>query len=367
MAMNTELDLLLASYLDEELEPEPRQLVETLLRSDPAVAARFTTLGRVRDLVATLSAPEAFPDVSGEVLAIVFAQRRTTWRNWKFAGSIAAGLAAAALLLFWNFGTGPRKHEIGPNLAKSDTPRPRLVLPLPMNMALAPQAVPLSMQALPIRQNVLKAEVQARDSRLELVSLLKQGEVRLINVIVDDLGPASLKLVDAAIDDTSRVRPKHAKVHVVQGMEIDPAHPGKACVYVLLMDEFEYGRFREQLQARLPDSMSKPVAAPVTALDNLATIGRIEILDRKVPASTLKPPDLLFIARRPHKFEQSKQKILGSQEGEGQPLDLGQAGSLKEKDAPDRLGIAAKPTRTSESSTRAVFVVWVSPRDRTRP
>jgi hypothetical protein len=240
-------------------------------------------------------------------------------------------------------------------------------LPAPPRLLLATRTVPSAPAIGPLRDDVLKAETQTRDIRASLASLLQQGdegEARLVNVVVDDLGPASLGLVDEAIDGTPRVRPKHAKIHVVQGVEIDRKHPGKACVYVLVMDEFEYAGFRRRLDERLPGSTTDPVAAPVHTLASLPSVGRIEIYDTKKPAGTLMPPDIPGngrLALRPSKVEEQRGSIIDPRSGQPQVVEVTPA-KPADPDPKDSVKVANKPG----TPTRSVFLVVVTPRDRSR-
>ena len=224
--MNPEFDLLLTAYLDGELESEPRLRVESAVRGDPSAADRLAVLGRVRDLVAALPAPESCPDVSGEVVARLALRRRSSFRTAKYAAAIFSGLAAAAVLLMLR---APGLSAGRPASARS-RPEAREISACPARRAAADAraatfADPRSTLRSPTRSWRPRSAIATTGPAWK--GLLRQGGVRVVDLLVDEFGPASLGVLDDMVRTTSRIRPDHAKIHVVQGVEVDPSRPGR--------------------------------------------------------------------------------------------------------------------------------------------
>ena len=365
--LNPELDLLLTALLDGELDTEPRLRVESAVRGDPAASDRLAVLTRVRDLVATLP-PERAPDVSGEVVAILAARRRSSFRTLRFAAVVVSGLAAAALLML--IGGPPKQPSGGPAVA--DTPNPIQPRRSPVTPP-RPAIVARPIQQTParptfdtaIREDVLVAEIRQRDNRAGLDGLVRQIDAQVIDVLVDEVGPASLGALDDIVRSTSRFKPNHARVHVVQGIEIDPARPGRACVYVLVMDAHEYAKFRRKLDDRFPESASKPAPIARDSVASLSKVGQVEFFREILPAGTLMDPPLdvspEVAIRSPMRDAGNEQFIPPG----GKPLRPGQPKAKSDlSDKPP--GVAAKLAENAMESSRLVYIVWLSPRDRPR-
>lgn len=361
-----EFDLLLTALLDGELDPEPRLRVESTLRGDPVAADRLAVLTRVRDLVASLPSEQG-PDVSGEVVAILASRRRSSFRTVRFAAAVFTGLAAAALLLL--VGGPPRQPVGGRKMAQGPEPlkpsRSPIVPPRPAIVAGPTRQIPTgpSLDAA-IREDVLVAEIRQREDRAGLDGLLSQTGAQVIDVLVDEVGPASISALDDIVRNTSRFKPDHARVRVVQGIRVDPARPGRACVYVLVMDEHEYAKFRRKLDDRFPKSASQPSSIGRDSLASLAKVGEVEFFRDTLPAGTLTDPptDLApeVAIRSPGRDAGDEQFVTPG----GKTIRPGQPGDRVHV-AQQQLG-AAKPIENAKGPSRRVYVVWVSPRDRPR-
>jgi hypothetical protein len=368
--MNPEFDLLLTAYLDDELGHEPRLLVETALRGDPKVAERLAVLGRVRDLVAALPPPEPVPDLSGEVVAFLQTRRRSSFRAAGYAAAMISGLAAAAILIMLRT---PTHGPVGDRLA-TRLPEVRKALPAPPappRRAIVSRPIPPTLD-MAIREDVLAAEIRERDDRSGLADLLKQDEVRVVDLLVDEVGPASLEALDSVVKSTSRIEHRHARIHVVQGVEIDPSRPGRACAYVLVMDEHEYAKFRKKIDDRFPGSASKPAPMPRDSVASLAKVGRMEFFRDGLPTGTLtRPPAevLSEVASRAPKREGGDEVFITPRGEFVRPRDFpGKGGGLtnvpvapEEKRAPGALAAGPPNERLP-----LVYVLWVSARDRPR-
>lgn len=363
--LNPEFDLLLTALLDDELETEPRRRVESAVRVDPAAADRLAVLTRVRDLVATLP-PVPAPDVSGEVVSILASRRRSAFRTIRFAGAVASTLAAAAFLMMISGPTQPSGRLAVAPASDRIKPRPSPVAPTPPAIVAHPTrptpARPTFDAA--IREDVLTAEIRRRDDRAGLDNLVRQTDAQVIDVLVDEVGPASVGALDDIVRTTSRFRPNHARVQVVQGIEIDPSRPGRACVYVLVMDEHEYAKFRRKLDDRFPESASKPASIARDSVASLSKVGQVEFFRDALPAGTLTDPPADLspeVAIRSPSRDAGEERFIPPG---GRPLRPGQPKSLP--DHSGKLPGVAKPTEKAKESSRLVYVVWLSPRDRPR-
>ncbi|WP_169980606.1 anti-sigma factor family protein [Tautonia rosea] len=96
-------DTLIHAYVDGELDPESRLLVEQAAQADPRVARELGELARLHGLMSNVHRPPDLPDVSGEVVAHI--QRADARRRALQPIASSTILALAALLmvtLFWN-------------------------------------------------------------------------------------------------------------------------------------------------------------------------------------------------------------------------------------------------------------------------
>lgn len=368
LMLNPEFDLLLTALLDGELDPEPRLRVESAVRDDPAASHRLAVLSRVRDLVATLPPPDTTPDVSGEVVALLASRRRSSFRTIRFATAILTGLAAAAVLMLMS--GPPKRPSAGPEMAREPGRiKPRQTPFAPPSPAIVARPIRPTPGRLTldvaIREDVLAAEIRQRDDLAGLDGLVRQTDAQVIEVLVDEVGPASLGALDDIVRTTSRFKPNHARVHVVQGIQIDPARPGRACAYVLVMDEHEYAKFRRKLDDRFPESATQPAPITQDSLASLSKLGQVEFFRDTLPAGTLKnPPTELSpeVAIRSPKRDAGDEQFLTPG---GKPVRPGQP--KPQSNPPDKKAeVAAKPIENAKESSRRVYVVWLSPRDRPR-
>ncbi|WP_152052109.1 anti-sigma factor family protein [Tautonia marina] len=96
-------DSLIHAYVDDELDPESRLLVEQAAEADPRVAHSLSELARLHGLMANVHRPPDLPDVSGAVVARLnqAATRRRALQP--IASSTILALAALLMVtLFWN-------------------------------------------------------------------------------------------------------------------------------------------------------------------------------------------------------------------------------------------------------------------------
>lgn len=362
--MNADREILLAAYLDDELDAEGREAAETLLRTDPSASEFLASQGRVRDLVGGMARPESMPDVSHAVVMALGVRRRTRRAHVVAMASLASSLAAAALLLL----IAPRIQPPARSVPPSEPPKVEKATPI------APRALPIATRPRPastvapsgsaVREEVLAAETRARDERVALKSLMGGGDVRRVDVVVDQLDPSHLNAMDAVVASTQRLHPQFARVRVVQSVEMDPELPGRACVYVLVMDGHEYTQFRQNLDARFDDASPEPVTVPRDAAQAFASLGAIEYVKKGEAAGTLKPPPIdaregAIASRAPKR------------EGIGQAVFDAHGNPIRREGVPASRNAPARPKRPKlpeelEPTVSRVYVVWMTQRERPR-
>jgi hypothetical protein len=188
-----------------------------------------------------------------------------------------------------------------------------------------------------------------------------------MDVVVDELDSPRLDALDALVETTPRMRPPFARLRVVQGVEMDPSRPGRAVVYVMVMDGHEYAQFRRSVGRTFPDAQVGAAAKLPQAEATLAGLGSMDFVRKVDPAGTLTPPPLdplISVARRAQPREGQGEAIVSA---DGKVLHSG--GDLARPPAPARAeistgGLHRPREEADDASIRRVYVVWVSPRDR---
>ena len=364
--MNAEPDpLLLAALFDDELDPESRVLAESAARSSSIATEHLADLARVRDAVAALPPGKPGPDLSAAIVATLRHRQRIV--RWRLAAmtTVAASLAATFLVMVQtgNWGPLPVRPATMPGPRSSSGAKRVPPTPLPVALALAPPSVrPVATVPgvqVAIRPKVLAAEVKLRDDRATLRSLIAEGEAKRVDIVVDDLGPA-LGAVDSIVNESPRLKPQHAKVHLVHS--VDPTRPG-ACVYVLVMDGYEYKQFRRRLDDRFPESAGDPATDPGKVVASLGSVGRIEISSRGQAIASLRPPPdeaKANISSRAPRRDTGREVVIDATGKIVRPAEM-----------PDRRPASTdkgdKRREPAADTTQAVYLVWVTPRERGRP
>src|SRR5215213_6991086 len=75
VTMKPEDEIFLSAYLDGELDPDERSVVESALLSDPSLGERLRQLAAVRDLVANLPRPPARVDLAPAIVGRIGRRR----------------------------------------------------------------------------------------------------------------------------------------------------------------------------------------------------------------------------------------------------------------------------------------------------
>ncbi len=280
--MTLEDETVLSAYLDGELDPSRRLMVEAALLSSPRLAARLQELSRLRDAIRGLSRPAAPPDLAASVLSRIEEAealrrsrglaRRQTLRRLALLAPFSA--AAAALLIMWGQDAlRLREPELPPRPGGEPS---HSVVPAPavaVHEAPAPDAVPTPVAPAEVSVSLLgepdpEAEKLARDEQGRFQEMLGRFDVQRFLLVVDRVDDASLRRVEEAIGLTHRTHPRHAEFRVAQGLALDPEHPGEAVIFAVVLDDTELRRFRRNMEDQFPGSglaEAEPVAPALIA------------------------------------------------------------------------------------------------------
>ncbi len=311
--MNLDDDSILTAFLDGELEPSRHLRVEAALLSSPRLAARLRELTLVRDAVRGLSRPRVPGDLAPAVLSAIeeadalrrrrLASRSLVRRRLLVLAPLSA--VAAALLVAWSL-HGLTQHEtvarLEPDRLGASTAPPELAPPEsgPVAEGAVAEASPtpdvaadaeatapeppvstVAAVAAPDRQR--EAKVQVDQERF--LQILGTMEIQRFLVEVDSLGGENVDRVEEAIVSTPRSYARHARFHVLQGLALDPAHPGEAMVFAVVLDDVELANFRENLGRKFPgaDLAATPIRPGLVA--QLAESEPLEVIEGKPSGS----------------------------------------------------------------------------------
>jgi anti-sigma factor RsiW len=285
---------LLSAYLDGELDASRRLKVESALLAQPRLAERLQELAAIRSLVDGLSRPTVEYDLSPAVLHEIrtdpilrfqAAARALRARPGRLAlascGTIAAGLLVAFAL----------RGSTRPPVARPRAPRANfgpVVTIMPAPRVTAPAAIPLTPVRPPVevvtRPPTVPATALGEADRLaaaeheRLLRLLDRPGVRRWTLPVDRLSTDELVKVEGAIDRTRRHDPVRVKIRIGQDLVIDPGRPNEAVVYLVVLNDTESDRLRENLLAAFPERErveSQDIPSP-TVLTQMAEVRELQ-------------------------------------------------------------------------------------------
>ncbi len=299
--MNLDDESLLSAYLDDELDPARRLGVEAALLTDVQLAERLQQIAAVRTLVARMSRPLAAQDLSVSVVARIetsprFRLQRTlrspnARRRTRLIGTSV--LAASLVLMIASMQERPAETGAEPPRNQDQlalvTPKPTPVETDHQSNADAavtaregtepPSLVSVDVPKSPVPEPAASNR-ESRDRDL-VRSLLDQGKVRRLMIIVDAIKSTELEKVEGALQETGRVDPRRAEIRIAQGIEIDPDRPNEAVVYAVVLADDEYATLRDNLRRHSLDDLPGAELAPPSIVTQLADVG--EIIVRDVP------------------------------------------------------------------------------------
>jgi anti-sigma factor RsiW len=298
-------ETLLSAYLDGELEPDERSLIESALLDDPELARRLRELGAVHDLVAGLPRPVLPVDLAGDVGSRIGPGPVRFWPGLRAGGHVFAvratwGLAAAASVLV-ALGLALR-HEPP---ARQAAPAP---LSRPVETARAPEsesvpavdrapAAPTGPAAPRLARRTSDPGATARKQREaaaanEIRALLDSPQLRRVFIVTDVIGGDSSGRVEELVQRTPRTEARYGRITVSQGIVIDPLHPQKATVFALVLNEQELKLFQKKLEQRFPQQVEEAEADSIV-VGQLAEAGQVAVLEGTPASEVFIPRDVL--------------------------------------------------------------------------
>lgn len=331
--MKLDDETLLTAYLDDELDPPRRLVIEAALLSKPQLAERLQELAAVRSLVDGMARPTVTYDVSGALLDEISSGPSKWIRLRRLAGARMARprvLAAAAVFML----AGTVCVALGIQLAERQaapvknsvvshpqpSPRPQTssdsssVLAHHANSVSVPKAGAdsISDPTSPAVPAVLSDadRKMARDHET-IRRLLDRPGIRRMTVVLDTLDPAQLAKIESAIDRSRPYNSPRAKFRIGQGMAVDPARPNEAVVYLVVIPEGESEDFRRTLESQAPEGAlaedDKPASAELVT--QLADIGQLELIRGKA-AAELSPNPPIDDPKIAHKHDGDSEPVV---------------------------------------------------------
>jgi len=286
-------DSILSAYLDGELDPAAARSIELAAATDPEVSDALDRLRKLKSLVTGLSRPVG-PDLSDAILRRLLAEplARRPWKDRVGLGArIAGGLAAAAMLvlLLYPRPGRPRNLEQAGRAATSGPVASRAggietgAHPAPSTAPAAPARPILAHSDQPAGPaDRVQRDRSAESAAMETVAeapdvararkLLEDPHLNRVFLIADQIDRPREPELSSLIAHTTHH--DFFRFTVAQGIVIDPAHPGKATVFAVVVDEGELQAFRDRLKATFPDHVEERGVNPAFALQ-LAEIGQV--------------------------------------------------------------------------------------------
>jgi hypothetical protein len=359
--MNRDDDSFLSSYLDGELDPHERSLVESALVSEPELAEKLRSLTALRDLLSGLNR-DCPVDVANRVMGRIHVKRviaarglrRSTWQGMVKISSrtaMIAGIAATLLLAISVTGlllirwTRPGQH--GPLAERGSAPQGRLGAVPGYNLHEVPSGQPS-----PARGAIAAASDRAASSGSRDVGgkapgrvshgpkvLAKSGTLEHYRQLLDtpherrlfrisDAGDGkALKQVANVVESATQFG--FYKVTIAQGIVIDPRHPGEATVFAALVGARGLDAMRDRLARAVPDGAEEWQIDPAV-LAQLADIGQVRAFRSAPFGDVLIPREILAFQRKPGETEE---ELTVPDEG-GDAASPGQPTIEQERSAP---------------------------------
>ena len=390
--MNLDDESLLSGYLDDELDPADRLVVEWAVESNPPLAEDLRSLAIARDAVSSLGRTTVPRDLSASVVAnLNAARRRSRFRSLarplRYVGAASTVVGMAASLLFAMILVHRSTHDL-PNPAVADAHAPDshspdrthpipdpVPVPVPSTVSVPKVGIarvsanPRPRPMAPGKRQARPDDARDRDVRLQVAALMDQPRV-IRALIVTDVIDASDQ-VQSLIAQDARKNPEFGRITIYQGIVVDPSQPDEADVFPVVMDEPGSGPFLDRLLKRFPKMVVERDINP-EFLTQLPEVGQVALLQGTRAAPLVSPPlgiDKLINANRGHhqpdQFDSRLVRIDGDPlEGDG--LDrpalgavprpgLTSVGVRKPDAGPDRpRGLAPK------ADNAVTILVWVT-------
>lgn len=314
--MKLDDESLLSAYLDGELDPDRRAMIESALSSDPEVAGSLRRLAGVRDLVAGLPRPSPGVDLAASIVARVASSppparhASTSWLRPRMrpravasmAGlGLAATLVVAVGLALLDGRPAPRPgrhHDLAflPAAPVDSADEPAPTPPAATMPTVTSREVP-AVRARAYDEGPGPDGARARERDAEQIrAMLDSPHLRRIFIVTDVMGGATHDRVEELVQKTPRTEATYGRITVTHGIVIDPRHPNEATVFAMVMNDQELRHFQEQLQRSCaPDVQVEDADADPGVVTQLAEIGQVAVLagtsatDVVIPADATPP------------------------------------------------------------------------------
>jgi hypothetical protein len=382
-------DSRLSAYIDDQLDSDQRQRLESDLVSNPRLAEELRGLTAVHDLVAGLPR-DASVNVTPQVMERIrtLAARRARFWVPRRGGSrpaLVAGamFASAALVVFavtlalsLTLTTRPLDRATGPIRARYDAGTKPIAVPAPSDIASA-SGTPTDLShtvvsaadvtsrhagaRLAEQGSAVVADV-ARDSRdFEHVrQLLDHPGLRRLFFVRNGPGGKAEQQVARVIQRTTRYG--FFKITVAQGIVIDPRHPGEAAVYAFVVTPRELNSLRDQFKSVLTDTNEEARADP-GIVTQLADIRQVQSMTPSPFGNVSIPRDALaFLA--PGAVSADSSELASATAGSPASAAPHVAGRAASESAAKRESAKSARTPTLDASSpkpneELVVLVWV--------
>jgi hypothetical protein len=367
--MNLDDETLLSAYLDDELDPADRLLVEWSIETNPPLAEQFQSLVQARDAVSGLSRPaiprDLAPVLEGRLLANRRRERlKKLARPVGYAFAFSGVLGVAASLIFAIILLNHSLHESDqPQVVDQPAQNLRPHLPAPIARPADSTTIVASNEK-PATPGVVEPKVASSkpvlldeprelDARRSIAGMLEQPHVRRIRIVTDVLG-ASDKVKDL-IDQDARKNPEFARITISEEIVIDPEFAESAEVFAVPMVERDRRAFVTQLSRSFPTMVEESDETSPDLVTQLTEVGQVALFSGTKAAPLVDPPHDLtpFIANR---SETPKHHIF---EGDLRPNEIGQARDPGEDGKTVSSKPDVKPSNELKPEDRVTVLVWV--------
>jgi hypothetical protein len=362
--MNLDDETLLSAYLDDELDPADRLLVEWSIETNPPLAEQFQSLAQAREAVSGLARPAIPRDLAPALQGRLLADRRRDRvqrlvRPAAYAFAFSGVVGVAASLIFAIILLNHSLHEFDqPRVADQPAQKLRTHLSSPIarpadsSTIVASTDKPATPGVIEIKPVVLD-EPRELDARQAIAGMLEQPHVRRIRIVTDVLG-ASDKVKDLIHQD-ARKNPEFARITISEEIVIDPELAEGAEVFAVPMVERDRRAFVTQLALAFPNLVEESDETSPDLVTQLTEVGQVALFTGTKAAPLVEPPHDLtpFIANR---SELPKNHIF---EGDLRPNDIGRVRAPSESGKTVSSKPVIKPSNELKPDDPVTVLVWV--------